>query len=188
MAHVKKNVVTEGLSGKLGNNIVFRNRGGKTVVSVTPEKKKWQPTEAQHQHTRRFRQAIAYGKQALQDPATKAAYEARAKNGQSAFNVAVADYLNAPDMYEADFGTYQGAKGSQLVLPVVDDHLVTEVTVALYNQAGALVEEGPATLHDNGVDWLYTTQKQNANVAGSKLIVRASDLPGNTLEKEVMFA
>ncbi len=144
--------------------------------------------EAQRQQTNRFRQAVAYGKQAVQDPTTKAAYEARAKNGQSAYNVAVADYLNAPDMHEPDFGSYQGAKGSQLLLPVVDDHLVTEVNVAMYNQAGALVEEGPATLHDNGVDWVYTTQRPNANVTGSKLVVRASDLPGNTLQKEVVFA
>ena len=185
MAHVKKNIVTEGLSGKLGNTIVFRNRGGKTIVAVTAEKKKRKPSEAQARQLRNFRQAVAYSQQATQDPALKAAYEARAKGGQTAHNVAVADYLNAPTMDEPDLGSYQGAKGSQLILPVVDDHLVTEVSVAMYNQAGALVEEGAAQLHENGTDWVYTTQKQNTNVKGSKLIVRASDLPGNRVEKEV---
>ncbi len=36
MAKVGNNIVTTGLSGKLGNLIVFRNRGGKTIVSKTP--------------------------------------------------------------------------------------------------------------------------------------------------------
>ena len=187
MATVKKNIVTQGLSGKLGNNIVFRNRGGKTIVAVTPEKKKRVYTEAQRKQTRKFRSAIVYGKQAIQDPTTKAVYEAQAKDGQSAFNIAVADYLNAPSIEELELGTYQGTKGSQFILPVVDDHQVTEVSVAMYNQAGALVEEGSAQQHENGVDWVYTTQKQNAKVKGSKLIIRASDLPGNTVEKEIVL-
>jgi len=34
MAKVGNNIVTTGLSGKLGNQIVFRNRGGETVSSI----------------------------------------------------------------------------------------------------------------------------------------------------------
>ena len=56
--------------------------------------------------------------------------------------------------------------------------------VAIYNQAGNLVEQGAAELADNGIDWVYTTQKANGQAKGSKLVVRASDLPGNTTEKE----
>jgi hypothetical protein len=36
MAKVGNNIVTTGLSGKLGNLIVFRNRGGKTVNPISP--------------------------------------------------------------------------------------------------------------------------------------------------------
>ena len=188
MAHVKKNIVTEGLSGKLGNTIVFRQRGGKTIVSVPPEKKKRTQSEAQAKHIHRFRLAALYGKQAVQDPVVKAAYGARTKGGQTAYNVAVADYLHAPSIDEPDLGTYRGAQGSSLVLSVVDDHRVTEVSVAMYNRAGALVEEGSAQLHENGLDWVYTTQKKNTTLKGSKLIVRASDLPGNIVEKEVVLS
>jgi hypothetical protein len=39
MAKVGDNIVTTGLSGKLGNLIVFRNRGGKTIVAKAPKKK-----------------------------------------------------------------------------------------------------------------------------------------------------
>ena len=188
MARVKKNIITQGLSGKLGNNIVFRHRGDQTIVAVVPQKTKYEPTEAQQKQTRKFRNAVVYGKQAIQDPTVRAAYQAQAKDGQSAYNVAVADYLNAPSIEELELGAYQGAKGSQFVLPVVDDYLVTEVSVAMYNQAGALVEEGSARRHENGMDWVYITQNQNAEVEGSKLIIRASDLPGNTVEKEVVLS
>jgi hypothetical protein len=36
MAKVGNNIVTTGLSGKLGNLIVFRIRGGKTVSPIHP--------------------------------------------------------------------------------------------------------------------------------------------------------
>ena len=39
MAKVGDNIVTTGLSGKLGNLIVFRNRGGQTYVAKAPKKK-----------------------------------------------------------------------------------------------------------------------------------------------------
>lgn len=188
MAKVKKNTVTQDPSEKLGNNLVFRHRGDQTIVAVAPQKTKREPTEAQQRQNRKFRNATIYGKQAIQDSTVRAAYQAQAKDGQSAYNVAIADYLNAPSIEELELGAYQGAKGSEFVLPVVDDYLVTEVSVALYNRAGALVEEGLAQQHENGVDWVYTTQKQNAEVKGSKLIVRASDLPGNTVEKEVVLS
>lgn len=54
MAKVRNNIVTTGLSGKLGNLIVFLNRGGKTVISKTPLKKEQEPTEVHQQHQLRF--------------------------------------------------------------------------------------------------------------------------------------
>ena len=184
MAYVKKNVVTEGLSGKLGNTVVFRQRGGKTIVAVPPEKKKREPSEAQKNHQRKFREASRYAMQATQDPTLREAYARKAKADQSAYNVAMADYLNLPDITELDLSTYTGAQGNPVVVKVVDDHLVTDVQVAIYNRAGALLEQGPAQLHDNGLDWVYTAQKANGQRKGSRLVVRASDLPGNTTEKE----
>lgn len=55
------------------------------------------------------------------------------------------------------------------------------------------MEEGTAALHENGVDWVYITQKANANVSGTKLRINASDrrpgdLPGNKVEREEVIA
>ena len=185
-AYVKKNIVTEGLSGMLGNSIVFRQRGGKTIVAVRPKTSEQEPTEGQKQQQNKFREANRYATQATQDPTLKAAYEQRTKGNQSAFNVAMADYLNSPDITELDLGSYTGSRGHQLRIKVTDDYLVTDVQVALYGPTGNLLEQGTAALHDNGLDWVYTTQKANAKPSGSKLVVYASDLPGNTTEKEAV--
>ena len=184
MAHVKSNIVTEGFSGKLGNRIVFRQRGGKTIVAVKPTPTDREPSEAQKNQHRKFREGSRYAKQAIQDPTMRTAYEQRAKDGQTAYNVAMADYLNLPDITELDLAGYTGGRGQQVVIQATDDHLVADVQVAIYSQAGTLVEQGAAELADNGTDWVYTTQKANQQPSGSKLVVRASDLPGNTAEKE----
>ena len=184
MAYVKKNVVTEGLSGKLGDNIVFRQRGGKTIVSVKPTPSERPRSEAQKAQQRRFKAASYYARQATQDPTQRAAYEQRARGLQNPYNLAMADYLNAPDITELDLSTYTGAPGNRLVVQAVDDHTVTEVTVAIYSRNGTLLEQGPAQLHDNGTDWVYTTQQANQTVKGSKLVVQARDLPGNVTEQE----
>jgi hypothetical protein len=57
MAKVGDNIVTTGLSGKLGNLIVFRNRGGKTYVAKAPKKKQTEWSEAQEQHRLKFQEA-----------------------------------------------------------------------------------------------------------------------------------
>ena len=183
MAIVKSNIVMEGLSGKLGDQIVFSQRGGKTVVAVKAVQPEGAPTEGQVRQRRKFGQANRYAKQAMQNAPLKEAYEHRAKDGQNAFNVAMADFMNAPEIIETEAGAYTGAKDSPISITVTDDHLVAGVEVVLYAANGNVLEQGPAELDDNGVDWVYVTQKVNGALKGSKLVVRASDLPGNVTER-----
>ncbi len=138
MAYVKKNIVTEGLSGKLGNNIVFRNVGGKTIVTVKPDTSKRTDSEAQKQHKRRFRAGTINAKKASQDPIIREGYAAKVKPGQSPYNIALADYFNAPEINEVDLSFFRGTKGSPVLVQVTDDYLVTEVKVAIYDPQGGL--------------------------------------------------
>lgn len=187
MAIVKSNIVVEGLSGKLGDQIVFRQRGGKTIVSVKAVRPEGGPSEAQQQQQRKFGQANRYAKQAMKNGPLKQAYELQTKGGQSAFNVAMADYLNSPVIDGLEGEAYTGAKDSPINITVTDDHMVAEVEVVLYSAQGDVLEQGPAELDENGVDWVYTTQMTNGQREGSKLVVRASDLPGNRTEREFVL-
>jgi hypothetical protein len=182
MAKSQKNVLTHGLSGKIGDLLVFRQVDGKTIVSKMPEKSKT-ASEKQKTHRKRFQRAVLYGKSALAAPSTGALYAETSKKGKKPFNVAVADFFNAPDIETIDLSDYRGAPGDEIRIMASDDFAVKSVHVQIINADGSQVEEGEAT-HSAGDLWIYTAVQNNENLVGDKIIVTASDLPGNTAEKE----
>jgi len=184
MAKVGKNLVTTRLSGKLGDLIVFRTRGTKTYVSTAPEVKERVPSEAQKAHIKLFQEAIIYGKGAIADPDQKKAYLEAAVENQTAFNVAVADFLNAPQIDEVDVSMYEGKVGNTIRIRATDDFKVVQVMVAIYTTDSTLVEQGSAKQDRNMVDWIYTVTEDNGDILGDKIIIKASDLPGNLTQSE----
>jgi hypothetical protein len=73
MAKSKNNVVTYGLSGKIGDLLVFRQVDGKTVVSKIPTQST-SVSEKQQAHRKRFQQAVVYGNMAVRNSQTGALY------------------------------------------------------------------------------------------------------------------
>ena len=184
MAKVGDNIVTTGLSGKLGNLIVFRNRGGKTIVAKAPKKKVTEWSEAQEQQRLKFQEAVLYAKNAIANEATKKAYKASAEEDETAYNVAVADFLNAPHIDEIDVSHYTGQPDSYIQVLAVDDFEVKEVTVTIQNADGTEVENGSAVLQGGSIWWRYTATATNDSLDGDKIIIRVSDIPGNLMEQE----
>jgi len=180
MAETRNNVITHGLSGKLGDLLVFRTLNGKTYVSSTPRKRTGEPSEAQKKHQKEFQEAIFYGKGAVADPETKAAYQAGAEPGKNAYIVAVADFMHAPDIDVIDVSAYGGKAGDKIKVRATDDFKVKEVAVGIFNEDGSEVEHGLAELSANGIDWIYTATAINDSLTGDKIVVQASDLPGHT--------
>jgi Na+-transporting NADH:ubiquinone oxidoreductase subunit NqrF len=168
MAKVGNNIVTTGLSGKLGNLIVFRNRGGKTYVAQAPKKKTTEWSEAQERHRLHFQEAVLYAKNAIANEATKEAYEASAKECETAYNVEVADFINAPHTDEIDMNHYTGQPGSYIQIRTVADFEVKEVTVTNQNTDGTQVESGSVTLREGSMWWRYTATVVNDLLEGDK--------------------
>ncbi|HBL75005.1 MAG: hypothetical protein A2W90_07580 [Bacteroidetes bacterium GWF2_42_66] len=185
MAESKKNIATEGLSGRVGN-FIFRRRKSddKIFVSRVPVGSEEEPSEDQKNIRRRFQRGIIYGKSAIANPATKALYASKATGGSSAFNVAIADYFNAPQIELVDMDGYSGAVGSIIAITVTDDFAVSSVHVKIENMDGSLVEEGGAVPGASQMDWIYTATVANENLAGEKITVTAFDMPGNTDQQE----
>ena len=111
MAKSKDNVVMEGASGKIGKMLVFRQRADQTIIARRPKKSLRQVTDDQQEARNRFTEAAYYAKSAISDPILKEAYQAKAKLGQTAYNVAFADYLKAPEMRRAFLESYSGTIG-----------------------------------------------------------------------------
>jgi hypothetical protein len=184
MAILGKNVVTTRLRGKVGDLLVFRRRGDKTYVSTAPEEKDRVLSPAQKEHAKRFQEAIIYGKGAIADPALKDAYKQEAVGNQTAFNVAVADFLHAPQIDEVDVSKYAGKIGNSIRIRATDDFKVAQVSIAIYNSDNTLVEEGLALQQGNQLDWIYTITVDNGDLQGDKIVIKATDLPGNLTQSE----
>ncbi len=188
MAKSKNNVVTHGLSGLIGDLLVFRQKANKTIVADRPRPFSKGPTLKQLAIQERFKRAALYGRNAMLDPLTKEAYEAMTKPGQSAYNLAFRDFQLAPEIDEGvNLSAYTGAVGQEILVSVVDDFQVSGVRVQIMKPDASLLEEGDAVQSVNGLDWIYTSTAVNADVPGSTIIFTASDVPGNRTVLEKMI-
>ena len=179
MAQSKDNVLTHGMSGKLGNLVVFRRRGSKIIVAKKPKAKTF-ISLAQKQVNDKFQLASIYALAAIADTAPyHALYAAKAGDGISAYNVAVADYFNAPEIHDIDIDAYTGAIGSKIQIKVTDDIMVKTVKISITNSNGTLVEDGFAVQDADGLHWTYTATQANAPLSGDKVTATATDLPAN---------
>lgn len=188
MAEVSGNLILHGASGKLGDMLVIRQKAGKTILAAAPGKRDKEPTENQKKQQQRFQQAVIYGKSQIADADSKADYATKTKGSKTAFNVAVADFLHAPDIDEIDFTNYTGAIDDTIRIRATDDFRVMGVHIAIFNGDGTLVEEGDAVQSDNELDWIFTATAENASLEGDKIIVQVMDKPGNVSEEEQIIA
>ncbi|MDR1221914.1 MAG: hypothetical protein LBL07_03425, partial [Tannerella sp.] len=128
--------------------------------------------------------AILYGKTVISDVEMKAEYQQKAKPGLSAFNVAVADFLNAPVIDLVDLSNYAGRVGDTVRVRVYDDFAVREVRVRITNADGSPVEEGAAQADAIGYEWTYVATQTNESLEGDRIEIFVSDTPGNVTHEE----
>lgn len=181
MSQSKNNIVTEGLSGKV-YQLVFRQWFGRTVVAKRPRKLNT-ATSNQLSVRESFKNAAIYAKAAITDAALKLAYKAKAKPGQSAYNIALADFFSPPEIGEIDSSGYNGQVGSTLIAQVTDDFKVKSVKVRIEKSNGSLLEEGDASPLPDGLNWMYVSTTANATTSGSTVSFTATDLPGHSISK-----
>ena len=189
MAVSKKNIIIEGLSGKIGN-LVFRRRktDGKVFVAVPPSPHRTAPTGEKKRMNDKFKRAVLYGKSVIANPATKALYAQSISGGQTAFNLAVADFLNAPIIEEIDVSNYTGKAGSVIRIKATDNFKVAGVSVSITDADGIQLEVGEAVIDKSDeLYWQYIAVEDNNLLTGSKVIVIASDIPQNeTVEEKII--
>ncbi|MDO4225092.1 MAG: hypothetical protein Q4C75_04290 [Bergeyella zoohelcum] len=182
MAKSINNIITHGLSGKVGDLLVFRQVDGKTIVAKVPKKSN-KVTDKQLEQRAKFQEATIYTKSVMQNENLKTQYEEEAKNkGLKVNNIAIADFLKAPKIEEVDLSNYTGKRNDLIKIKAFDDFKVERVSVKIENADGSLVEEGNAT--QEGLYWIYKAKENNADLSGDKITVRAYDLPDNMTEKE----
>ena len=186
MAKSKDNVVMEGASGKIGRMLVFRQRADQTIIARRAKKTSKPITDLQQEIRNRFTEAAYYAKSAIEDPILKQAYQDKAKLGQTAYNVAFADYLKAPELRKAFLETYTGAVGDIVLFRIVDSFQIRSVQVELKDAVGNVLEVGTAVQQLNKMDWLFQTTVANQPIAGSSFHLTITDTPNNVVKVAVM--
>jgi hypothetical protein len=183
MARINNNPLLKGISGMLGDVVVYREQRGQMVMSNRP-KKRDQPTEHQKSAKSRFLQAVQYAKGQVADPITKALYAAGINDRiPSAYSVAIMDYLKGPEIISVNTKEYQGQVGQLIEILAIDNFKVVEVSVEIRSAANVVIESGVATgVEDNNLLWRYNTKESNSMLEGTQVIVRAKDKPGNVTE------
>ena len=181
MAKINDNLLVKGARGNVGKQYVYKKRGRSTHIAKMPViNKNAVPTNRQAEVRELFAAASLYAKGAMSTPDLKKEYQKKAKDAETAFNVALRDYLKAPVVKTIDAGKYDGSIGSLIVVGARDDFRVAEVKVSIRDAAGMLIEEGNASL--NPIDrnkWIYTATQTNASPVGCIVSAVALDLPGN---------
>lgn len=181
---VINNDLVKGASGSVGDQLVYRQRGEKTIIAKRPRPKSTPATEAQIAVQERFFNGALYGKAVIADPARKAVYQAKTNGYQSAYNLAVSDFCKSPEIKVCDSDNYSGEIGDKIRIRAIDDFKVESVRLEITDSTNSTLEEGAAQLDENGVDWIYTTTAENPFLPGTKLIVSATDIPGNLTKRE----
>ena len=180
MAKIRKNIIIQGFSGTLGDQLVIKqDKAGRTILAVPPtfdENRTF--SEAQQEQHDKFRDASTYAK----DAKTQEVYVEKAEGTpMNAYNVAMADWFHAPEVQEIDMENWNGAVGDVIRIKAVDDVQVTQVTVLITDSGGTVLEQGAASNSGSGW-WTYTTQTA---VSGSpRVVASARDLPGHIAELE----
>ena len=95
MARTGDNVVTRGMSGAIGKDLLFRTIKGKTVACKIPDMSNVIPSKNQTKKREKFGRAVKFAQLIMNDPEKAAAYEK--KPGQRLYHTIITDYMRQPE-------------------------------------------------------------------------------------------
>lgn len=174
------NPITKGLSGRF-QQIVFRQRYGKTIICKRPRK----PATidpSQYAIRENFKNACIYAKSAIVNPSLKLFYAARAKLGQSAYNVAVAEFYTLDIIHEIDSSAYNAKEGGAIMVTIAKSFAIASVYVRITGNS-SLIEEGPSGRLTAGLGWVYISNGAKPTIKAKKIQVTVTDMEGRLITK-----
>ena len=155
MSVSRTNILTQGYHGKLGNQLVLRYFGGRSVMSNVADYSNRVWSQPQISNRYKFREAVRWAKYRLKDEKILRHYRKRAKGGQNAYNAAIADYMKNLRVKEVDSTGYTCHQGDTIRVMLKKKFGATSVRVNIIGNGGIILETGLATCTDNGFTWAY---------------------------------
>ena len=182
MTEVNLNETVDGYRGSIGR-LVFRKYRGRTIVGRKPKSEK-PPTEAQIAHRERFKEAAAFGKSAMADPALLEFYGPIAlKRNISVYALAMGDFMKLPGIKPLRLSKYKGQIGDLIEIRATDDIGLADLDVKIVAQDGTLIEQGKALeIGEGSGRWEYTATAQVALGSDVFIEVEGVDHAGNEVK------
>jgi hypothetical protein len=92
MVRSRDNIITKGLSGRIGKDVVLKNINGETFYGKYPDRSQVKYSKEQIKFKKLFAKAAKHASEIISDPAKKAAYKT---NGTfSVYHAAIKDYIS----------------------------------------------------------------------------------------------
>jgi len=120
----------------------------------------------------RVQEAFIYGKAALIGRLNR--NPTQSDNKGISFEVAFADFLNAPDIHVVDLSSYSGRVGSQIFITISEAFAAKSIFVKIQNIDGQNVEAGFAEQGLFKTEWTFSASNNNPNFKGDKISITAS--------------
>ena len=182
MTKTTLNPTIEEYRGSVGK-LVFKKYKGRTIVAKKPVRTK-EPGPAELARREHFKEAVAYAKSVLADPAAREFYKPISfQRDISIYALAVGDFLKKPTIKPLDLTKYKGQIGDPISIRATDDIGLADLDVKLVSDQGTLIEQGKAVEIGVGSGkWTYTA---TASVAlGSDIFIELSgvDHAGNRVK------
>jgi len=169
MAKVRRNPVVDGISGSIGDLVFRQMPDGSTYISKKHDFSRRKFSQGQKDHQSRFRQAVAYAREAAKSQPVYA--ELAAGTIMSPYNIALSDWFNPPVIHRV------GRYGTAIRVWATDDVRVAGVQVLVLDDEGNIREKGEA-VQARGDWWEYLP------AAAGKVVVEVRDLAGNMVREE----
>jgi DUF917 family protein len=188
MAISFKNVITRMYSGRVGD-IVFRNYGGKSVMSKRPDCSKVVRSETQLKNQAKFAKDVKISKAVKNDPQLAKFYSEKKKKMKykDVYHAAMSDCMTIPKVQKVNLKTYRGLQGNVIRISALDKFRVETVSVMIMNKTGQLIESGPAVarIYSGNREWDYTTTAENVDYKSCRVLVRVTDRRGNVVQQDL---
>jgi hypothetical protein len=187
MSKIKNNPLLKGVSGMMGDTMVYRDVRGKVIMANRPRKSKKVPSASQQEQRDRFLDAAEYAKAVEAHPASAAEYQDYVGDAYSSiYAAATADYLRFPRIRSVDTTAYNGAVGETIEVKAIKAVFKgVSVHVTIRSSNGTVIEAGSAVQLPGMTIWTYTATVANASRTGTKITIRVKDRPGNVITQEL---
>ena len=96
MGTVSNHALLAGIKGKVGSVVIKRYKN-RIVICAMPDRSSKKPTALQKVKQQKFSDAVQYAKAIVHNPAKKAAYLEKVKEGEQVYHYAIREFL---DNYE----------------------------------------------------------------------------------------